>query len=149
MSLSQFNSIDMYRIILSFIPSKSYFQQIKLSNFKDAPIQNKQVFLFEGETWSSKLLLNLTTDSDGLASFSLNTSSLPEKDINLMVWSLYLPSFLLCSLKGSVTWVILVSLLFRQVCIQGFIIKVTKHLTSLWIEKQFSFSSLPLHTPQH
>uniref|UniRef100_A0A8C2EAG9 Alpha-2-macroglobulin-like n=1 Tax=Cyprinus carpio TaxID=7962 RepID=A0A8C2EAG9_CYPCA len=58
--------------------------KIKLSNFKDAPIQNKVVYLFEGETWSSKLLLNLTTDSDGFASFSLNTSSLPERDINLM-----------------------------------------------------------------
>uniref|UniRef100_A0A671NMT4 Alpha-2-macroglobulin-like n=1 Tax=Sinocyclocheilus anshuiensis TaxID=1608454 RepID=A0A671NMT4_9TELE len=58
--------------------------KIKLSNFKDAPIKNKEVYLFEGDTWSSKLLLNLTTDSDGFASFSLNTSSLPERDINLM-----------------------------------------------------------------
>uniref|UniRef100_A0A8C1T829 Alpha-2-macroglobulin-like n=1 Tax=Cyprinus carpio TaxID=7962 RepID=A0A8C1T829_CYPCA len=58
--------------------------KIKLSNFKDAPIQNKEVYLFEVVNWSSKLLLNLTTDSDGLASFSLNTSSLPENDINLM-----------------------------------------------------------------
>ncbi|XP_016334437.1 ovostatin homolog, partial [Sinocyclocheilus anshuiensis] len=37
--------------------------KIKLSNFKGAPIQNKVVYLLEGETWSSKLLLNLTTDS--------------------------------------------------------------------------------------
>ncbi|RXN38676.1 alpha-2-macroglobulin-like protein [Labeo rohita] len=58
--------------------------KIKLSNLKDAPIQNKEVYLFEGETWTSKRLLNLTTDSDGLASFSLNTSSLPERDIDLM-----------------------------------------------------------------
>ncbi|RXN38675.1 alpha-2-macroglobulin-like protein [Labeo rohita] len=58
--------------------------KIKLSSLKDAPIQNKEVYLFEGEIWSSKLLLNLTTDSDGLASFSLNTSSLPERDIDLM-----------------------------------------------------------------
>ncbi|XP_052431625.1 alpha-2-macroglobulin [Carassius gibelio] len=58
--------------------------KIQLSNFKDAPIQNKVVYLLEGQTWSSKLLLNLTTDSDGLASFSLNTSSLPEKDMTLM-----------------------------------------------------------------
>uniref|UniRef100_A0A672KR65 Alpha-2-macroglobulin-like n=1 Tax=Sinocyclocheilus grahami TaxID=75366 RepID=A0A672KR65_SINGR len=65
--------------------------KIKLSNFKGAPIQNIVVYLLEGETWSSKLLLNLTTDSDGLASFSLNTSSLPEKDINLMA-SVY-PAF--------------------------------------------------------
>uniref|UniRef100_A0A8C1FYI2 Alpha-2-macroglobulin-like n=1 Tax=Cyprinus carpio TaxID=7962 RepID=A0A8C1FYI2_CYPCA len=58
--------------------------KIKLSNFKGAPIQNKVVYLLEGETWSSKLLLNLTTDSDGLASFSLNTSSVSKEDINLM-----------------------------------------------------------------
>ncbi|XP_059370476.1 alpha-2-macroglobulin-like [Carassius carassius] len=64
--------------------------KIKLSNFKGAPIQNKVVYLLEG-TWPSKLLLNLTTDSDGLASFSLNTSSLPKKDINLMA-SVY-PTF--------------------------------------------------------
>ncbi|XP_052433050.1 alpha-2-macroglobulin-like [Carassius gibelio] len=64
--------------------------KIKLSNFKGAPIQNKVVYLLEG-SWSSKLLLNLTTDSDGLASFSLNTSSLPKEDINLMA-SVY-PTF--------------------------------------------------------
>ncbi|XP_073673662.1 alpha-2-macroglobulin-like isoform X2 [Garra rufa] len=56
--------------------------KVKLSNFRDVPIQNQEVYLFE-ETWSFKQLLNLTTDSDGLASFSLNTSSFPEKDINL------------------------------------------------------------------
>ncbi|XP_042595366.1 alpha-2-macroglobulin-like [Cyprinus carpio] len=65
--------------------------KIKLSNFKGAPIQNKVVYLLEGETWSSKLLLNLTTDSDGLASFTLNTSSVSKKDINLMA-SVY-PAF--------------------------------------------------------
>uniref|UniRef100_A0A8C2KK18 Uncharacterized protein n=1 Tax=Cyprinus carpio TaxID=7962 RepID=A0A8C2KK18_CYPCA len=58
--------------------------KLKLSNFKGAPIQNKVVYLLEGETWSSKLLLNLTTDSDGLASFTLNTSSVSKEDINLM-----------------------------------------------------------------
>uniref|UniRef100_A0A673K9W6 Alpha-2-macroglobulin-like n=1 Tax=Sinocyclocheilus rhinocerous TaxID=307959 RepID=A0A673K9W6_9TELE len=58
--------------------------ELKCNTSNDAPIQNKEVYLFEGETWSSKLLLNLTTDSDGFASFSLNTSSLPERDINLM-----------------------------------------------------------------
>ncbi|XP_059370484.1 alpha-2-macroglobulin-like [Carassius carassius] len=66
--------------------------KIQFSNSKDAPIQNKEVYLFEGLTWSSKLLLNLTTDSDGLASFSLNTSSLSEKDMTLIA-SVY-PEFL-------------------------------------------------------
>ncbi|KAK9962090.1 hypothetical protein ABG768_007472 [Culter alburnus] len=58
--------------------------KIKLSNFKGAPIQNKDVYLMEGHTWSPKLLLNLTTDSDGLASFSFNTSSHPKSDIYLI-----------------------------------------------------------------
>ncbi|XP_051718035.1 alpha-2-macroglobulin-like [Ctenopharyngodon idella] len=58
--------------------------KIKLSDFKDAPIQNKEVYLMEGHTWSPKLLLNLTTDSDGLAIFSFNTSSLSKSDINLI-----------------------------------------------------------------
>lgn len=58
--------------------------KIKLSNFKGAPIQNKEVYLLEGYLWSPKLLLNLTTDSDGLASFSFNTSSHSKSDINLI-----------------------------------------------------------------
>ncbi|XP_052472868.1 alpha-2-macroglobulin isoform X2 [Carassius gibelio] len=58
--------------------------KIKLANLNGAPLQNKEVYLLEDKRWFSKLLLNLTTDSDGLASFSLNTSSLPKSDINLM-----------------------------------------------------------------
>ncbi|XP_016369007.1 alpha-2-macroglobulin-like [Sinocyclocheilus rhinocerous] len=58
--------------------------KIKIAHLNGAPLQNKDVYLLEGKRWSSKLLLNLTTDSDGLASFSLNTSSLSESDINLM-----------------------------------------------------------------
>ncbi|XP_056612243.1 alpha-2-macroglobulin-like isoform X1 [Triplophysa dalaica] len=57
---------------------------IKLIDFKGMPIPHKDVYLFEDERWSSTLLLNLTTDSDGLAAFSLNTSSLPQRDISLM-----------------------------------------------------------------
>ncbi|XP_043115318.1 alpha-2-macroglobulin-like isoform X2 [Puntigrus tetrazona] len=58
--------------------------KIKLENLNGVPHENKDVYLLEGKRWSSKLLLNLTTDRDGLASFSLNTSSLSKKDINLM-----------------------------------------------------------------
>ncbi|MCJ0138845.1 hypothetical protein J0W91_19385, partial [Clostridioides difficile] len=58
--------------------------KIKLTNLNGAPLQNKDVYLLEGKRWHSKRLLNLTTDSDGLASFSLNTSSLSKSDINLM-----------------------------------------------------------------
>ncbi|XP_056119468.1 alpha-2-macroglobulin-like [Rhinichthys klamathensis goyatoka] len=58
--------------------------KIKLSHLKGEPIQNKEVYLMEGNIWSPQLLLNLTTDSDGLASFSFNTSSHSKSDINLI-----------------------------------------------------------------
>ncbi|TRY89588.1 hypothetical protein DNTS_018390 [Danionella cerebrum] len=63
----------------SFINGK-----IKVSNYKDKPIPNKVVYLLRGETWSPEILLNLTTDSDGLASFSVNTSSFQRIDISLI-----------------------------------------------------------------
>uniref|UniRef100_A0A8C2BBK7 Uncharacterized protein n=1 Tax=Cyprinus carpio TaxID=7962 RepID=A0A8C2BBK7_CYPCA len=69
-------TFEIGKCTLTDLPKTYEHGSIKLSNFKGAPIQNKVVYLLEGETWSSKLLLNLTTDSDGLASFSLNTSSL-------------------------------------------------------------------------
>ncbi|XP_073673376.1 alpha-2-macroglobulin-like [Garra rufa] len=58
--------------------------KIKLANLNGAPLQNKEVYVLEGKRWTSKLRLNLTTDSDGLASFSLDTSNLSKSDINLM-----------------------------------------------------------------
>ncbi|XP_051522156.1 alpha-2-macroglobulin-like [Myxocyprinus asiaticus] len=58
--------------------------KVKLTNFKGKPIHNKAVYLLEDGSWSSNLLLNLTTDNNGLASFSLNTSSLHNHDITLM-----------------------------------------------------------------
>ncbi|KAF1393662.1 hypothetical protein PFLUV_G00018360 [Perca fluviatilis] len=42
------------------------------------------VFLFEGEMWSSRWLQNLTSDSDGVANFSLSTANI-EGDIHLQV----------------------------------------------------------------
>lgn len=48
-------------------------------------MSDKDVYLFEGKRWSSKSLLNLTTDANGVAHFSLNTTGRPEEEINLMV----------------------------------------------------------------
>nr|XP_055052358.1 alpha-2-macroglobulin-like [Misgurnus anguillicaudatus] len=58
--------------------------KIKVTDFKGTPIPNKDVYLFKGRHWSPNLLFNLTTDDNGLAAFSLNTSSLPESHLNLM-----------------------------------------------------------------
>eukprot|EP00063_Salmo_salar_P094438 XP_014069273.1 PREDICTED: alpha-2-macroglobulin-like isoform X2 [Salmo salar] len=43
------------------------------------------VYLLEKKGWSSHRLQNLTTDSRGIASFSLNTTTMPKEDINLIV----------------------------------------------------------------
>lgn len=61
------------------------FVQIKLQHLKGTPIPNKQVYVLEAQNWQHKMLLNLTTDDNGFASFSLNTSTLPKRDIELRV----------------------------------------------------------------
>ncbi|KAK0141126.1 hypothetical protein N1851_021866 [Merluccius polli] len=52
----------------------SVIHQVKVVYFNDTPIPDKLLHLFEGKRWSvTQLIQNLTTDSDGIASFSLNT----------------------------------------------------------------------------
>ncbi|KAB5550295.1 hypothetical protein PHYPO_G00052190 [Pangasianodon hypophthalmus] len=57
--------------------------RIKVTAFNGRPIPNKKVYLSEGERWSQKLLLNLTTDSDGLANFSIASPEHPTTEIRL------------------------------------------------------------------
>ena len=49
--------------------------QIKATHYNDTGIADRTVHLFKGPTWSAELLQNLTTDSDGVAQFSLNTTT--------------------------------------------------------------------------
>ncbi|XP_073673331.1 alpha-2-macroglobulin-like isoform X2 [Garra rufa] len=58
--------------------------KIKVAHFNGTPVHSKAVYLLEGHRWSSRLLQHLTTDSNGLATFTLNTASLPNSDIHLM-----------------------------------------------------------------
>lgn len=60
-------------------------QQIKVTTFRGAPIPDKVVYLSEGERWSQKLLLNLTTDNNGLATFSVPSPENPTTEIILRV----------------------------------------------------------------
>ncbi|TTO95313.1 Alpha-2-macroglobulin [Bagarius yarrelli] len=53
----------------NFEQGKAIVGKVKVTTFS-GPIPNKTVYLSEGQDWSQKLLLNLTTDSDGLAIFS-------------------------------------------------------------------------------
>jgi hypothetical protein len=62
------------------------FLQINAVRYNNAPISDMLVYLFEEKGWSSYLRLqNLTTDSRGIARFSVNTTSLPKENINLVV----------------------------------------------------------------
>ncbi|XP_078140102.1 alpha-2-macroglobulin-like [Centroberyx gerrardi] len=74
---------------LSFIDTPKVYEhgsivegKLKAVYFNNTPIPNKLVHLFEGERWSARLIQNLTTDSDGIVTFSLNTADL-RGDINL------------------------------------------------------------------
>ncbi|XP_017537981.1 alpha-2-macroglobulin-like [Pygocentrus nattereri] len=58
--------------------------KIKVTSFSGSPIPSKKVYLLEGERWSPKLLQNLTTDVNGLASFTINAPNEPETDISLL-----------------------------------------------------------------
>ncbi|XP_056599256.1 alpha-2-macroglobulin-P-like [Triplophysa dalaica] len=58
--------------------------KIKVAQFNGTPIHNTAVYLLEGQSWASKVLQNLTTGSNGLVSFSLNTAGIPNSDLNLM-----------------------------------------------------------------
>ncbi|KAM6959282.1 alpha-2-macroglobulin-like [Aplochiton taeniatus] len=57
--------------------------KVKAVHFNGTPMADKPVFLLEGQRWASHHLQNLTTDSQGIASFSLDTSTLPKEDIKL------------------------------------------------------------------
>ncbi|KAM9468622.1 alpha-2-macroglobulin-like [Clarias gariepinus] len=63
--------------------------KIKVTTFRGTPIPNKKVYLSEGERWSQKLLFNLTTDSNGLADFSIASPEDPATQIILRA-SVYL-----------------------------------------------------------
>ncbi|XP_016105537.1 alpha-2-macroglobulin-like isoform X2 [Sinocyclocheilus grahami] len=58
--------------------------KISASYFNGTPIASKAVHLLDGSQWPNKLLLNLTTNMNGLAAFSLNTADLPKADLNLV-----------------------------------------------------------------
>uniref|UniRef100_A0A4W5JHJ8 Alpha-2-macroglobulin-like n=1 Tax=Hucho hucho TaxID=62062 RepID=A0A4W5JHJ8_9TELE len=60
--------------------------KITAVHFNNTPISDMLVYLLEKKGWwSSNHLQNLTTDSHGIASFSLNTTTMSKEDINLIV----------------------------------------------------------------
>ncbi|KAG1931636.1 pregnancy zone protein [Pimephales promelas] len=67
-----------------FEPGSVINGKISVARFDKTPIANKAVYLLDGNNWPNNLLLNLTTNKNGLAAFSLNTANLPKADLNLV-----------------------------------------------------------------
>nr|XP_055052344.1 alpha-2-macroglobulin-like protein 1 isoform X1 [Misgurnus anguillicaudatus] len=67
-----------------FQPGSVLKGKIQVTHFNGTPVYNKAGYLLQGPSWSSKLLKNLTTDRNGLAAFSLDTTGLPSSDLDLM-----------------------------------------------------------------
>ncbi|KAM6959281.1 alpha-2-macroglobulin-P-like [Aplochiton taeniatus] len=57
--------------------------KVKALHFNDTPMADKPAFVFVGPSWSARRIQNLTTDSQGIASFSLDTSTLPKEATEL------------------------------------------------------------------
>uniref|UniRef100_A0A3B3YY18 Alpha-2-macroglobulin bait region domain-containing protein n=1 Tax=Poecilia mexicana TaxID=48701 RepID=A0A3B3YY18_9TELE len=55
-------------------------------HYNDTPIPDMPLYLFEGHVWSPNLLQNLTTDTDGFASFSIGTETF-SGDVSLTISS--------------------------------------------------------------
>ncbi|XP_032446213.1 alpha-2-macroglobulin-like isoform X1 [Xiphophorus hellerii] len=60
--------------------------KVKAVHYNDTPIPDMSLYLFEGNVWSPNLLQNLTTDTDGFATFSLSTETL-SGDVSLSISS--------------------------------------------------------------
>uniref|UniRef100_A0A9J8BJW7 Alpha-2-macroglobulin-like protein 1 n=1 Tax=Cyprinus carpio carpio TaxID=630221 RepID=A0A9J8BJW7_CYPCA len=58
--------------------------KISASSFNGTPIARKAVYLLDSSQWPNKLLQNLTTNLNGVASFSLKTTDFPKADLNLL-----------------------------------------------------------------
>ncbi|KAG7222464.1 hypothetical protein INR49_016233, partial [Caranx melampygus] len=78
---------------LSFIDTPKIYHQgenmegkVKAVRHDDTPIADMKLYLFEGERWSNRLLSNLTTDKNGVASFSVSTESF-RGDVQLHIHS--------------------------------------------------------------
>ncbi|XP_056308967.1 LOW QUALITY PROTEIN: alpha-2-macroglobulin-like protein 1 [Danio aesculapii] len=58
--------------------------KISVSDFNGNPINSKTVYLLDSSQWPHKLRFTLTTNENGLAMFSLDTTGFPKADLNLV-----------------------------------------------------------------
>ncbi|PWA22089.1 hypothetical protein CCH79_00010255 [Gambusia affinis] len=94
-SHSQMKRITISYVIgkLAFVdPPKIYDKgsnlegKVKAVHYNDTPIPDMPLYLFEGNVWSPNLLKNLTTDTNGFATFSLSTETF-SGDVSLTISS--------------------------------------------------------------
>ncbi|XP_053503783.1 alpha-2-macroglobulin [Ictalurus furcatus] len=79
----QIGQVELVDLPKTFERERDIEGKIKVTTFSGTPIPNKKVYLSEGEWWSKKKLLNLTTDSNGLANFSIASPEHPTTEIRL------------------------------------------------------------------
>ncbi|XP_046718535.1 alpha-2-macroglobulin-like [Silurus meridionalis] len=79
----QIGKVEILEAPNNFERGKVIEGRIKVTTFSGTAIPNKQVYLSEGNMWSQTLLLNLTTDSNGLANFSVASPEHPTTEITL------------------------------------------------------------------
>ncbi|XP_056304777.1 LOW QUALITY PROTEIN: alpha-2-macroglobulin-like protein 1 [Danio aesculapii] len=58
--------------------------KIAASDYNGNPINSKAVYLLDSSIWPNKVLFNLTTNKNGFAKFSLDTTSFSKADLNLV-----------------------------------------------------------------
>ncbi|KAG7322067.1 hypothetical protein KOW79_014925 [Hemibagrus wyckioides] len=79
----EIGKVELVDLPKTFEREKAIEGKVKVTSYNGTPIPNKKVYLLEGNWWSRKLLLNLTTDSNGLAEFSVASPEHPKTDITL------------------------------------------------------------------
>lgn len=52
----------------------SPLKQVKAVYYNDTPMADTLLHLFAGESWKKELILNITTNSEGIAEFTLCTA---------------------------------------------------------------------------
>ncbi|XP_037534357.1 alpha-2-macroglobulin [Nematolebias whitei] len=92
-SHSQRNNIRISYVIgnITFVDTPKIYEQgkniegkVKAVHYNGTSIGNMQLYLFTGERWSAQLVQNLTTDINGVATFSLSTDTF-SGDVKLYV----------------------------------------------------------------
>uniref|UniRef100_UPI0037E96FAE alpha-2-macroglobulin-like n=1 Tax=Semicossyphus pulcher TaxID=241346 RepID=UPI0037E96FAE len=84
---------------LSFFDTPKIYEQgsdvsgkVRAVHYDDRPIPDMPLYLFEGERWSAHLLQNLTTNSEGVAAFTMSTDD-SKRELNLHISSKPVPRY--------------------------------------------------------